>query len=117
LGAPGEQVFGVEAEDAAGMTTSLQAGHVVALDHVGLFADGAAVRIVGTETFRVCQQLVDGMVGRGRAARRLVWCTSCVLNFFGGTGQVTVSTDEICAAIKAGFQDTRRVRDPTYPSL
>lgn len=68
------------------MTASLKAGHVVTLDRVGLFADGAAVRVVGKETFRVCNQLVDEMV--------------------------TVTTDEICAAIKAGFQDTRSVLEP-----
>ena len=56
------QVIGVEAEDAAGMTASLQAGRIVTLDHVGLFADGAAVRVVGKETFRVCSQYVDEMV-------------------------------------------------------
>lgn len=83
---PSVKVIGVEAEDAAGMTASLQAGHVVTLDRVGLFADGAAVRVVGKETFRVCSQLVDDMV--------------------------TVTTDEICAAIKAGFQDTRSVMEP-----
>lgn len=80
---PSVKVIGVEAEDAAGMTASLRAGQVVTLDRVGLFADGAAVRVVGDETFRVCSQLVDDMV--------------------------TVTTDEICAAIKAGFQDTRCV--------
>jgi len=83
---PSVKVIGVEAEDAAGMTASLQAGHVVTLDRVGLFADGAAVRVVGKETFRVCSHLVDEMV--------------------------TVTTDEICAAIKAGFQDTRSVMEP-----
>jgi hypothetical protein len=56
-------VIGVEADDAAGMTESLRAGHVVSLEHVGLFADGAAVRTTGAETFRVANKLVDGMVG------------------------------------------------------
>uniref|UniRef100_A0A7S2SP50 Threonine dehydratase n=2 Tax=Rhizochromulina marina TaxID=1034831 RepID=A0A7S2SP50_9STRA len=80
------KVIGVEAEDAAGMTASLAAGQVVTLPSVGLFADGAAVRTVGQETFRVCSQLVDGMV--------------------------TVTTDELCAAIKNGFEDTRCVFEP-----
>ncbi|KAG6977425.1 hypothetical protein JG688_00000356 [Phytophthora aleatoria] len=83
---PSVKVIGVEAADAAGMTASLQAGKVVELDHVGLFADGAAVKKVGTETFRVCAEYVDEMV--------------------------TVSTDEICAAIKAGFNDTRAILEP-----
>ena len=59
---PDVKVIGVEAEDAAGMTESLRAGKVVTLDSVGLFADGAAVRKVGDETFRVCNVLVDDMV-------------------------------------------------------
>lgn len=83
---PSVKVIGVEAADAAGMTASLQAGKVVELDHIGLFADGAAVKKVGTETFRVCSEYVDEMV--------------------------TVSTDEICAAIKAGFNDTRAILEP-----
>ena len=83
---PSIKVIGVEAVDAAGMTTSLQAKKVVTLSHVGLFADGAAVKTVGNETFHICQQLVDEMI--------------------------TVETDEICAAIKLGFNDTRNVLEP-----
>jgi len=83
---PGVMVIGVEAEDAAGMTISLRNGKRTALDTVGLFADGAAVRLIGQETFRVCNELVDDMV--------------------------TVSTDEICAAIKDGFMETRCVLEP-----
>uniref|UniRef100_M4C4L5 Threonine dehydratase n=1 Tax=Hyaloperonospora arabidopsidis (strain Emoy2) TaxID=559515 RepID=M4C4L5_HYAAE len=83
---PSVKVIGVEAADAAGMTASLAAGKVVELDRVGLFADGAAVKRVGAETFRVCAEYVDEMV--------------------------TVSTDEICAAIKAGFNDTRAILEP-----
>lgn len=62
------------------------AGKVVTLASVGLFADGAAVRTVGSETFRLCNVLVDGMI--------------------------TVKTDEICAAIKMCFNDTRCVLEP-----
>jgi len=83
---PGVMVIGVEAEDAAGMTASIRAGRRVSLDAVGIFADGAAVKTVGQETFRICNELVDEMV--------------------------TVSTDEICAAIKDGFMDTRCVLEP-----
>lgn len=83
---PNVKVIGVEADDAAGMTASLIAKNVVTLPHVGLFADGAAVRTVGTETFNVCSQLVDEML--------------------------TVSTENICAAIKLGFNDTRCVLEP-----
>ena len=83
---PDVKVYGVEAEDAAGMTASLEAGKPVVLDHVGLFADGAAVKAIGQETFKLCDKYVDGMI--------------------------TVDNDEICAAIKQGFEDTRCVLEP-----
>lgn len=84
---PSVKVIGVESSDAAGMTASLAAGKRVELDHVGLFADGTAVKLVGEETFRVCQQHVDEML--------------------------TVSTDEICAAMKRAFNDTRTILEPS----
>eukprot|EP00980_Cylindrotheca_fusiformis_P018485 scaffold6124_cov122-Cylindrotheca_fusiformis.AAC.4 len=76
---PSVKVIGVEAADAAGMTASLKAGKVVTLDSVGLFADGAAVKTIGEETFRVCSALVDDMI--------------------------TVDTDQICSAIKLSYND------------
>ena len=76
----------MEAFDAAGMTESIRNGVRTDLSSVGLFADGAAVRCVGTETFNICRNLVDGMI--------------------------LVSTDEICAAIKDVFEDTRSVLEP-----
>ena len=83
---PTVKVIGVEAADAAGMTTSMREGKVVTLPSVGLFADGAAVKTVGTETFRVCSTLVDEMI--------------------------TVSTDEICSAIKLTYNDARVILEP-----
>ena len=83
---PDVKVIGVEAADAAGMTASLQNKQLTTLDQVGLFADGAAVRKVGSETFRLCMEHVDAMV--------------------------TVSTDELCASIKAAFEDTRCILEP-----
>jgi len=83
---PSIRVIGVEAEDSAAMTRSLEAGEIVELPSVGLFADGAAVRRVGEETFRLCEAFCDEMI--------------------------TVSTDEICGAIKASFIDTRVVLEP-----
>mmetsp|Transcript_104843 Transcript_104843/g.291997 ORF Transcript_104843/g.291997 Transcript_104843/m.291997 type:complete len:607 (-) Transcript_104843:46-1866(-) len=83
---PSIKVIGVEAADAAAMTRSLESGEIVELPSVGLFADGAAVRRVGEETFRLCQSVVDEMI--------------------------TVSTDDICAAIKDSFIDTRVVLEP-----
>ncbi|MEF8699178.1 MAG: threonine ammonia-lyase, biosynthetic [Candidatus Accumulibacter sp. UW26] len=83
---PETRIVGVEAVDADAMTRSLAAGKRVRLDHVGLFADGAAVKYVGEETFRLCQMYVDEMV--------------------------RVDTDAICAAIKDVFEDTRAVLEP-----
>ena len=83
---PEVDIIGVEAADAAAMTASLLAGHRVELDDVGLFADGAAVKLVGEETFRLAQNLVDEMVN--------------------------VTTDEICAAIKQSFLETRTIMEP-----
>jgi len=83
---PNIKVIGVEAADAAGMTASIREGKLVTLPSVGLFADGAAVRTVGKETFRVCNQLVDDMI--------------------------TVDTDEVCNAIKLSYNDARVVLEP-----
>ena len=83
---PEIKIIGVEPEDAPTLHHALQAGHPVCLDHVGLFADGVAVQQVGTKTFQVAKACVDEVV--------------------------LVSTDQICAAIKAIFEDTRTVAEP-----
>jgi len=83
---PAVKVIGVEPVDADAMTRSLKAGRRIKLDHVGLFADGVAVKEVGRETFRLCRSLVDEMV--------------------------LADTDEMCAAIKDVFEDTRVVLEP-----
>jgi threonine dehydratase len=83
---PDIQIIGVEPEDSAAMRDSLAAGEPIVLDHVGIFADGVAVRRVGDETFRLCQELVDDIV--------------------------TVDTDQICAAIRDIFEDTRSIVEP-----
>jgi threonine dehydratase len=83
---PGIRIIGVEPDDADAMARSLKAGRRVKLEHVGLFADGVAVKQVGRETFRLARKLVDEMV--------------------------LVDTDEICAAIKDVFEDTRVVLEP-----
>jgi threonine dehydratase len=84
--APHVKIIGVEASDANALVQSLHAGKRVMLKDVGLFADGAAVKTVGEETFRICQEVVDEVV--------------------------QVSTDEICAAIKDVFEDTRSILEP-----
>jgi len=83
---PEIKVIGVEAKDAEAMTESLKKGERVTLDQVGLFADGAAVKQVGANTFDLCQQYVDEMI--------------------------IVDNDAICAAIKDVFEDTRSILEP-----
>ena len=68
------KIIGVEPFDANAMALSLHHGERVMLDQVGGFADGVAVKEVGEETFRICRELVDGVV--------------------------LVSRDAICASIK-----------------
>ncbi|KAI9708973.1 MAG: threonine deaminase, partial [Bogoriella megaspora] len=84
--APHVKIIGVETYDANALVQSLQLGRRVVLKEVGLFADGAAVKTVGEETFRLCQEVVDEVI--------------------------QVSTDEICAAIKDIFEDTRSIVEP-----
>ena len=83
---PDIKVIGVEAKDADAMTQSLAKGHRVRLEQVGLFADGAAVKFVGEETFRLCKEYLDEVI--------------------------LVDTDAICAAIKDVFEDTRSILEP-----
>ncbi|MGA7953939.1 MAG: threonine ammonia-lyase, biosynthetic [Gloeobacterales cyanobacterium] len=83
---PEIKIIGVEPTDADAMSQSLKAGKRVRLSQVGLFADGVAVREVGEETFRLCQKYVDDII--------------------------LVGTDDICAAIKDVFEDTRSVLEP-----
>jgi len=80
------KVIGVQPVDSDAMTRSVAAGRRVVLPHVGLFADGVAVKQVGRETFRLVRQCVDDLV--------------------------TVDTDATCAAIKDVFEDTRSILEP-----
>ncbi|KAK4937834.1 threonine deaminase [Elasticomyces elasticus] len=84
--APHIKIIGVEASEANALVQSLKHGKRVFLKDVGVFADGAAVKTVGEETFRICQEVVDEVI--------------------------EVGTDEICAAIKDVFEDTRSVLEP-----
>jgi len=83
---PDVRIIGVEPFEADAMYRSLAAGSRVRLDHVGIFADGVAVAEVGETTFKIAQQTVDEVV--------------------------RVSNDEICAAIKDVFDDTRTIMEP-----
>ncbi|EHY0954509.1 threonine ammonia-lyase, biosynthetic [Vibrio cholerae] len=84
---PEIQIIAVEPEDSACLKAALDAGKPVVLDQVSMFADGVAVKRIGDETFRLCQQYIDG--------------------------HVTVSSDEICAAVKDIFEDTRAIAEPS----
>ena len=84
---PEIRVIGVQTRDSDAMLRSVQAGKRVTLADVGLFADGTAVKQVGEETFRVARELVDEFV--------------------------VVDTDEVCAAIKDIYQDSRSIMEPS----
>jgi len=83
---PQIKVFAVEAQDSACLKAAMDAGSRVVLDHVGIFAEGVAVAQIGEETFRVLRDTVDGVI--------------------------TANTDEMCAAIKDIFEDTRSIAEP-----
>ncbi|MGV8842930.1 MAG: threonine ammonia-lyase, biosynthetic [Pseudomonas sp.] len=83
---PGIKVIGVEPDDSNCLQAAMAAGERVVLEQVGLFADGVAVAQIGLHTFAVCKDYVDEVI--------------------------TVSTDEICAAIKDIYDDTRSITEP-----
>ena len=84
---PDVKVIGVEAEGSACLKAALAAGEPVNLERVSLFADGVAVKRIGEETFRLCNQYLDEVV--------------------------TVSNDQICAALKDIFDDCRAIAEPS----
>lgn len=84
---PEIKVIGVEAEDSACLLAAMRANKRVVLDHVGLFADGVAVAQIGENTFKIARRCVDEVL--------------------------TASADEICAAIKDIFDDTRSIAEPS----
>ena len=83
---PKTKIIGVEPEDAPTLAEAMRKQRRVVLKDVGIFADGVAVKQIGRETFRVARQCVDDVI--------------------------CVSTDEICAAIKDIFDDTRSIMEP-----
>lgn len=83
---PDIKIIGVQTVDSDAMAQSMEQHKRVTLAEVGLFSDGTAVKLVGEETFRLCEKYVDGIV--------------------------RVTTDEACAAIKDVFQDTRSILEP-----
>ena len=83
---PEIKVIGVQTRDSDAMVRSVRAGKRVTLTEVGLFSDGTAVKLVGEETFRLTKTRVDDFI--------------------------IIDTDEVCAAIKDVFQDTRSILEP-----
>jgi threonine dehydratase len=81
------KVIAVEPEDSCCLKAALDAGEPVVLDQVSMFADGVAVKRIGDETFRVCKEYLDG--------------------------HITVTSDEICSAVKDIFEDTRAIAEPS----
>tara|TARA_B110000444_G_C18833395_1_gene594516 strand:- start:1021 stop:2535 length:1515 start_codon:yes stop_codon:yes gene_type:complete len=84
---PNIKIIGVEPEDSASMKASLAANKQITLDHVGIFADGVAVKRVGDIPFLLCKKYIDEII--------------------------TVNTDEICAAIQAIYEETRSIVEPS----
>lgn len=84
---PEIKVIGVESKDSACLYHALKAGEPIELSRVGLFADGVAVKRIGDETFRLCQQYIDEVV--------------------------LVDNDEICAAMKDIFENVRAIAEPS----
>jgi len=83
---PDTKIIAVEPADAACFYEAMKTGRRVTLKEVGIFADGVAVRQIGKNTFGMLRHLVDGVI--------------------------TVTTDQICAAIKDTFEDTRAICEP-----
>ena len=83
---PDIRIIGVEAEDSACLKAALEAEKRVILPEVGIFADGVAVKQIGKTPFKIAQQCVDAVI--------------------------TVDTDQICAAIKDIYTDTRAIAEP-----
>lgn len=83
---PEIKLIAVESEESACFCAAKETGTPTPLPSVGIFADGVAVKLMGSETFRLCNEYIDEVM--------------------------TVSNDEICAAIKDIFDDTRVIAEP-----
>ena len=83
---PNIKIIGVESDEAPCMHHALEAGERIALEHIGIFADGAAVKQAGEEPFKIAQEYVDEML--------------------------LVTNDEICAAVQDIFEDLRSIPEP-----
>ena len=86
---PDVKVIGVEAEGPPASRPRWRPASRSTWERVSLFADGVAVKRIGEETFRLCNQYLDEVV--------------------------TVSNDQICAALKDIFDDCRAIAEPSGP--
>jgi threonine dehydratase len=84
---PETKIIGVESVESACLYEAMKAGKRVTLPQVGIFADGVAVALIGENTFELAQKYVDEVI--------------------------TVSVDEMCAAIKDIYDDTRSICEPS----
>ena len=80
------KIIGVEPDEAPCMHQAFESGKRIELERIGIFADGAAVKQAGEENYRIAKELVDEIL--------------------------LVSVDEICAAVKDIFEDTRSIPEP-----
>jgi len=83
---PNTKIIAVEPEDAPTLAASMEIGKPARLEQVGIFADGVAVRMIGKETFNIIKDIVDEVI--------------------------LTTTDELCAAVKDIFDDTRSIMEP-----
>ena len=83
---PQVRIIGVESDHSACLKAALEADQRVVLPQVGTFADGVAVAQIGAHGFELCRFCVDEVL--------------------------TVSNDELCAAIKNIYDDTRSIAEP-----
>jgi len=83
---PDIKVIGVEPDDAACLDLAIKNNKRLSLKEVGLFADGVAVKQIGKLTFSLIREWLDDVV--------------------------TVSVDEMCAAVQDTFQETRTIPEP-----
>lgn len=83
---PDIKIIGVEADESASMQAAFAAGKPVSLPGVGHFAEGAAVRRAGDLSYEICSTMLDDIL--------------------------TVSSDQICAAVQEIYEDTRAIAEP-----
>lgn len=84
---PNIKIIAVEPENSACLSAAIKAQKRVVLDHVGIFADGVAVKQIGQRPWTLLQSHLDDYI--------------------------TVDTDEICAAIKDIYEETRSMVEPS----